>query len=116
MAAGAGGGWPYEPGPGNETVGRPARPEFLLAPGELLQVCKDLRVVGYEDGFIDEPARFVQRITAAWNARRRADLTTSLPTGSEVAIALTVYHRGHDFFFRHSPAASCPRHPHERGR
>lgn len=49
---------------GNETVGRPARPEFLLAPGELLHVCKELRVVGYEDGFIDEPARFVQRITA----------------------------------------------------
>ena len=49
---------------GNETVGRPARPEFLLTPGELLHVCKELRVVGYEDGFIDEPARFVQRITA----------------------------------------------------
>ena len=49
---------------GNETVGRPARPEFLLAPGELLHVCKELRVVGYEDGFIEEPARFVQRITA----------------------------------------------------
>ena len=49
---------------GNETVGRPARAEFLLAPGELLHVCKELRVVGYEDGFIDEPARFVQRITA----------------------------------------------------
>ena len=49
---------------GNETVGRPARAEFLLAPGELLQACQDLRVVAYEHGFIDEPARFVQRITA----------------------------------------------------
>ena len=49
---------------GNETVGRPSRAEFLLAHGELLQACQDLRVVGYEDGFIDEPARFVQRITA----------------------------------------------------
>lgn len=49
---------------GNETVGRPARAEFLLAHGELLQACQDLRVVAYEDGFIDEPARFVQRITA----------------------------------------------------
>ncbi len=49
---------------GNETVGRPARPEFLLAPGELLGACQGLRVVSYEDGFLDEPARFVQRITA----------------------------------------------------
>lgn len=49
---------------GNETVGRPARPEFLLAPGELLQVCAGLRVVAYEEGFEEEPDRFVQRITA----------------------------------------------------
>ena len=49
---------------GNETVGRPARPDFLLRPGELLGACADLRVVAYEDGFLDDPARFVQRIAA----------------------------------------------------
>ena len=49
---------------GNETVGRPARPEFLLQPGELIQACEGLRVVAYEDGFLPEPARFVQRIAA----------------------------------------------------
>ncbi|OGB33072.1 MAG: SAM-dependent methyltransferase [Burkholderiales bacterium RIFCSPLOWO2_12_FULL_61_40] len=49
---------------GNETVGRPARPEFLLQPGELLNVCKDLQVIAYENGFLDGPARFVQRIAA----------------------------------------------------
>lgn len=49
---------------GNETVGRPSRPEFLLRPGELLQACAELRVVAYEDGFLDNPARFVQRIAA----------------------------------------------------
>lgn len=49
---------------GNETVGRPARPDFLLRPGELLTACAALRVVAYEDGFLDAPARFVQRITA----------------------------------------------------
>lgn len=47
---------------GNETVGRPARPDFLLRPGELLGACAGLRVVAYEDGFLDDPARFVQRI------------------------------------------------------
>ncbi|MBV7427768.1 MULTISPECIES: bifunctional 2-polyprenyl-6-hydroxyphenol methylase/3-demethylubiquinol 3-O-methyltransferase UbiG [unclassified Acidovorax] len=49
---------------GNGTVGRPARPEFLLAPGELLSACAGLRTVAYEDGFLQNPDRFVQRITA----------------------------------------------------
>ncbi len=49
---------------GNETVGKPARSDFLLAPGELLAVCAGLRVVAYEDGFMDAPERFVQRIAA----------------------------------------------------
>ena len=49
---------------GNETVGKPSRPDFLLQPGELLREFADLRVVAYEDGFIARPARFVQRIAA----------------------------------------------------
>ena len=49
---------------GNESVGRPARADFLLRPGELLQAFGALRVVAYEDGFLDAPARFVQRIAA----------------------------------------------------
>lgn len=49
---------------GNETVGRPARPDFLLQAGELLRACPGLRVVAFEDGYIEAPARFVQRIAA----------------------------------------------------
>jgi len=49
---------------GNETVGRPARPDFLLQPGELLQYCSSLHVVAYENGYLDCPPRFVQRIAA----------------------------------------------------
>jgi hypothetical protein len=49
---------------GHESVGKPSRPDFLLQPGELLRACQELRVVAYEDGFLDEPARFVQRIAA----------------------------------------------------
>ncbi|MFN5348628.1 MAG: class I SAM-dependent methyltransferase [Polaromonas sp.] len=53
---------------GNETVGKPSRSDFLLRPAELLQVCKDLRVVAFEDGFVQSTgntsARFVQRIVA----------------------------------------------------
>ncbi|HSV80604.1 MAG TPA: class I SAM-dependent methyltransferase [Ramlibacter sp.] len=49
---------------GNETVGKPSRPDFLLKHGELLEACRALRVVAYEDGFLDAPPRFVQRIAA----------------------------------------------------
>jgi SAM-dependent methyltransferase len=49
---------------GNETVGKPSRPDFLLQTGELLRVCADWRVVAYEDGFLSSPDRFVQRIAA----------------------------------------------------
>ena len=41
-----------------------ARPDFLLAPGELLRAYATLRVVAYEDGFLDAPPRYVQRIAA----------------------------------------------------
>ena len=49
---------------GNETVGRPARADFLLGRGELLGVAANLHVVAYEDGFLTDPDRFVQRIAA----------------------------------------------------
>lgn len=49
---------------GNESVGKPSRPDFLLQPGELLAACAELRVVAYEDGFVSQPERFVQRIVA----------------------------------------------------
>ena len=52
---------------GNETVGKPSRPDFLLRPGELLEVCRGLRIVAFEDGYL-EPPRFVQRIAAVREA------------------------------------------------
>ncbi|WP_233151772.1 bifunctional 2-polyprenyl-6-hydroxyphenol methylase/3-demethylubiquinol 3-O-methyltransferase UbiG [Pelomonas sp. KK5] len=55
---------------GHQTIGRPARPDFLLQPGELLRACAGLRVVGYEDGFegAAETGRYVQRIAAVRDA------------------------------------------------
>ena len=50
---------------GNETVGKPSRPDFLLQPGELLSAFSALRIIAYEDGFLASPARFVQRLVAA---------------------------------------------------
>jgi SAM-dependent methyltransferase len=55
---------------GNETVGKPSNPNFLLRPGELIQAVAGLRIVAFEDGFIDAPPRFVQRIAAV---RERPD-------------------------------------------
>ena len=49
---------------GNETVGKPSRPDFLLRPGELLQAFAALRIVAFEDGFLPAPDRFVQRLVA----------------------------------------------------
>ncbi len=49
---------------GHETVGRPSRADFLLRPGELLQAFGALRPVAYEDGYLENPARFMQRIAA----------------------------------------------------
>jgi SAM-dependent methyltransferase len=49
---------------GNERIGRPARPDFLLSPGELLRVAEGLRIVAFEDGFLRDPDRCVQRIVA----------------------------------------------------
>jgi SAM-dependent methyltransferase len=51
-------------GEGNETVGKPSNPAFLLRPGELLEAARGLRIVAYEDGFLAAPERFVQRIVA----------------------------------------------------
>lgn len=60
---------------GNDTVGRPARPAFLLDPGELLRVCQGLRIVAYENGFLAAPDRFIQRVVAVHEA---ADATGSV--------------------------------------
>ncbi|WP_411886644.1 class I SAM-dependent methyltransferase [Polaromonas sp. YR568] len=60
---------------GNETVGKPSRPDFLLRTGELLEICSGLRVVAFEEGFHENPPRFVQRVAAV----REAAATAGLP-------------------------------------
>ncbi|WP_293606780.1 class I SAM-dependent methyltransferase [Polaromonas sp. UBA4122] len=67
---------------GNETVGKPSRPDFLLRPGELLELCRGLRVVAFEEGFQEDPQgllpRFIQRIAAVREAGNHAGLPASL--------------------------------------
>ncbi len=53
---------------GQQSVGRPANPDFLLQPGELLAAAAGLRVVAYEDGYVEPPPRYVQRLCAVREA------------------------------------------------
>ncbi len=52
---------------GNEALGRPSNPAFLLRPGELLEVLREqLTVVAFEQGRVDHPRPAVlQRVCAA---------------------------------------------------
>jgi SAM-dependent methyltransferase len=58
---------------GNQMLGKPSNPAFLLAPGELLDAVRGtLRVVAFEDGFVAAPREaFVQRICAVREATAR---------------------------------------------
>jgi SAM-dependent methyltransferase len=51
---------------GNERFGKPSRPDFLLRPGELLDVVRDLfSVIAFEDCQVDTPKpAMIQRIVA----------------------------------------------------
>ena len=65
---------------GNESVGKPSRPDFLLCPGELLQVCANLHIVAYENGYCEHPPSFTQRIVAVnFPLAAPADATTTPP-------------------------------------
>jgi SAM-dependent methyltransferase len=49
---------------GNETVGKPSRPDFLLQRGELLASFPGLHTIAFEEGYLEDPPRFIQRIVA----------------------------------------------------
>lgn len=83
LACVAPGGWLiYETfAAGHEALGRPSRPDFLLRPGELLAACTGWRVIAFEEGQLDGPARCVQRIVA----RRDTGWATPGPNLNEAA-------------------------------
>ena len=50
---------------GNERFGRPSNPDFLLRPGELLDVFRELTVIAFEQGEVNRPGpAVIQRIAA----------------------------------------------------
>jgi SAM-dependent methyltransferase len=52
---------------GNEKFGKPSNPDFLLRPGELLDVARGhMRVIAYEDDYVEIPKpAMIQRIYAS---------------------------------------------------
>ena len=73
---------------GQETIGKPSRPEFLLRPGELLTLCQSLRIVAFEDGYQPTPPKFVQRIVA-----RRESSGHSLPDRHALSLECAFTHQ-----------------------
>jgi SAM-dependent methyltransferase len=66
---------------GHERLGRPRRPEFLLRPGELLElVAGRMQVIAFEAVRLAMPDRLVERIAAVGPAHRWA--ATDAPVGS----------------------------------
>ena len=63
---------------GNETVGKPSRPDFLLQPAELLRAFEHLNIIAFEQGFLEDPPRFIQRLVASRPGERGG--TEPLPT------------------------------------
>ena len=57
---------------GNEAYGKPTNPDFLLTPGELLELARDaLTVVAFEQGVVGgERTAVVQRLVAVGRGRR----------------------------------------------
>lgn len=65
---------------GNERFGRPRNPDFLLRPGELLEVARGrLRIVAFEDGLVTTPKpAVVQRLCAVNDLARAGKVTHPL--------------------------------------
>jgi SAM-dependent methyltransferase len=64
---------------GNEAYGRPTNPDFLLEPGELIEVVRGrLQIVAYEHGYVDRPRLAVkQRLCAVRTDRPEALCSSS---------------------------------------
>jgi SAM-dependent methyltransferase len=75
---------------GNETVGKPSRPDFLLQRGELLQVCQTLRTIAFEEGFEDgHVQRFAQRIVAVREMGSEMDIPGDTPVNLPIRYPLS---------------------------
>lgn len=67
---------------GNERYGKPSNPDFLLRPGELIDIVRGtagVRIIAYEDGYVVLPKQaMVQRICARKEDGQLADIDVRL--------------------------------------
>jgi SAM-dependent methyltransferase len=64
---------------GNEVYGRPTHPEFLLWPGELIELVQGrLQVVAYEHGYLEQPRPTVRQRICAVRGERPVRLEVDL--------------------------------------
>jgi SAM-dependent methyltransferase len=66
-------------GAGNEQLGRPRNPAFLLRPGELLDAFAGLHIVAYEHGIEREPRAAVRQRLCARRGEAMAELPPAAP-------------------------------------
>ena len=60
---------------GNEAYGRPRNPDFLLAPGELIEVVRGhLQIVAYEHGYLEQPRPAIKQRLCAVRTERPVSL------------------------------------------
>jgi len=64
---------------GNERFGRPANPDFLLRPGELLAAFSGLLIAGFEQGIVETPRHAAIQRIAAVNSQMLTILPPHLP-------------------------------------
>ncbi len=65
---------------GNEAYGRPGNPDFLLRPGELIEVVQGrLQIVAYEHGYQERPRPMVRQRICAVHAERPVALGVDPP-------------------------------------
>ena len=60
---------------GNEAYGHPRNPDFLLEPGELIEVARGrLQIVAYEHGYVEQPRPAIRQRLCAARTERPATL------------------------------------------
>ena len=67
---------------GNDAYGRPTNPDFLLAPGELIEAVQGrLQIVAYEHGYLEQPRPAIKQRICAVRADRPVSLQIALAGG-----------------------------------
>ncbi len=65
---------------GNEAYGRPTHPDFLLRPGELIELVRGrLQVAAYEHGYLEQPRPTIRQRICAMRGARPVALGVALP-------------------------------------